>query len=302
MANLSAIDNPTTTTSRRARLWRPSVSMATFEGFLLYALLLLGSLFFIFPVVWMVSTSLKTIDEVSQSQLSLLPAVPQWSNYTKLFQDASFLLAYENSIFVILLALFGTVSSITLVAYSFARLEWRGRNFIFALMMSTLMLPPQATLVPQYVLFNELGWVPGFNPIIIPGFFAGGAAMIFLMRQFMLGLPKELDEAALVDGANPLQIWWFIILPLSRPAIATITVFLFVALWNNLFMPLIYLKNASLTTMPIYVALKFNQQESPIPWHDIMAASVAFVIPVMVVFLLTQRYFTEGIALTGRKG
>ncbi|MFC1961017.1 ABC transporter permease subunit, partial [Chloroflexota bacterium] len=105
-----------------------------------------------------------------------------------------------------------------------------------------------------------------------------------------------------VDGANPLQIWWYIILPLSRPAIATITVFLFVGIWNNLFMPLIYLKSAALTTMPIYVALKFNQQESPIPWQNIMAASVAFIIPVVVIFILTQRYFTEGIALTGRKG
>jgi len=160
----------------------------------------------------------------------------------------------------------------------------------------------QATLVPQYVLFHSLGWVPGFNPIIIPGFFAGGAAMVFLMRQFMAGLPRDLDEAAMIDGANPFQIFWYIIMPLSRPAVATVTVFLFVAQWNNLFSPLIYLKSASLETMPIYVALKFNQQESPIPWQDIMAASMLFVIPVLIVFILTQRYFTEGIALTGTKG
>ncbi|MEO1667371.1 MAG: carbohydrate ABC transporter permease [Chloroflexota bacterium] len=285
------------------REWiRTGMSMPSVGHFFLYVALISGSVFFLFPIIWMVSTSLKTIEEVSQAQLSLIPAQPQWQNYTALLQDSNFTLAYENSIFIIFIVLVGTIASISLVAYSFSRLEWRGRNVVFALMMSTLMLPPQATLVPQYVLFNALGWVPGFNPVVIPGFFAGGAALIFLLRQFMLGLPRELDEAAQIDGANPLQIWWYIILPLSRPAIATVTVFLFVAQWNNLFMPLIYLKSASLTTMPIYVALKFNQQESPIPWNDIMAASVLFVLPVMIIFVLTQRYFTEGIALTGRKG
>jgi ABC-type glycerol-3-phosphate transport system permease component len=203
---------------------------------------------------------------------------------------------------VVILVLLGTVSSITLVAYAFSRLKWRGRNVVFAMMMATLMLPYQATLVPQYVLFYELGWIRTFNPIIIPGFFAGGAALIFLLRQFMMGLPPELDEAAMIDGANPLQIWWYIILPLSRPAVATITVFLFVGQWNNLLQPLIYLQRPELYTMPIYVAQKNNLQESPIPWQEIMTASVLFVIPVLVVFILTQRYFTEGIALTGTKG
>jgi len=281
---------------------RTGLTMPSFGRFMLYVALISGSVFFLFPVIWMVSTSLKTIEEVSRAELSLIPAVPQWENYTALLRDSNFTLAYENSIFIIFIVLVGTIASISLVAYSFSRLEWRGRNVVFALMMSTLMLPPQATLVPQYVLFNALGWVPGFNPVVIPGFFAGGAALIFLLRQFMLGLPRELDEAAQIDGANPLQIWWYIIMPLSRPAIATVTVFLFVAQWNNLFMPLIYLKSASLTTMPIYVALKFNQQESPIPWNNIMAASVLFVLPVLIIFVLTQRYFTEGIALTGRKG
>jgi ABC-type glycerol-3-phosphate transport system permease component len=293
-------------TETSAMLQRPrrmrGLSMLNFGDFLVYVLLILGSFFFLFPIVWMVGTSLKTVEEVSQSQLNLLPEAPQWQNYENLFNDDRFILAYQNSVFIILLVLFGTVTSIALVAYAFSRLKWRGRNVVFALMMATLMLPPQATLVPQYVLFNQMNWVPGFNPITIPGFFAGGAAMVFLLRQFMMTLPADLDEAALVDGANPIQIWWYIVMPLSRPAVATITVFLFVGGWNNLFMPLIYLKSASLETMPIYVALKFNQQESPIPWQNIMAASVAFVVPVMVIFILTQRYFTEGIALTGTKG
>jgi len=272
------------------------------RALILYAILLAASLFFLFPMAWMTGTSLKTIDEVGQPQLNLLPAVPQWQNYSKLFADANFYRSYANSLFVVSMVLIGTVTSITLVSYAFSRLQWKGRNIVFALMMGTLMLPAQATLVPQYVLFYNLGWIRTFNPIVIPGFFAGGAALIFLLRQFMLGIPKELDEAAMIDGANPLQIWWYVILPLCRPAIATITVFLFVGQWNNLVQPLIYLQRAELYTMPIYVAQKNNLQESPLPWQDVMAASVLFVIPVLVVFFLTQRYFVEGIQMTGTKG
>ncbi len=272
------------------------------RALIIYAILLIASLFFLFPMAWMTGTSLKTIQEVGQPQLSLLPAVPQWVNYTKLFNDENFYRSYANSLFVVTMVLLGTVTSITLVSYAFSRLEWKGRNIVFALMLGTLMLPAQATLVPQYVLFYNLGWIRTFNPIIIPGFFAGGAALIFLLRQFMLGIPKELDEAAMIDGANPLQIWWYVILPLCRPAIATITVFLFVGQWNNLVQPLIYLQRAELYTMPIYVAQKNNLQESPLPWQDVMAASVLFVIPVLVVFFFTQRYFVEGIQMTGSKG
>lgn len=269
---------------------------------LFYAVLIGAGAFFLFPVAWMGGTSLKTIEEVSRAQLTIFPAEPQWSNYTKQLAEKNFYRAYGNSIYTVLMVLLGTVSSLVVVAFAFSRLEWPGRNVVFALMLGTLMLPAQATLVPQYVLFYELGWLRTFNPITLPGFFAGGAALVFLLRQFMLTLPRELDESAQIDGANPLQLLWLIIMPLSRPAIATVTVFLFVGQWNNLVQPLLYLQKAELFTMPIYVAQKNNLQESPIPWQDIMTASVLFVIPVLVVFILTQRYFTEGIALTGSKG
>ncbi len=270
--------------------------------FVFYALLVGAGIFFLFPVAWMGGTSLKTLEEVGQAQLTIFPETPQWGNYTKQLAEKNFYRAYGNSIYTVMVVLLGTVSSLVVVAYAFSRLEWPGRNIVFALMMGTLMLPAQATLVPQYVLFYELGWLRTFNPITLPGFFAGGASLVFLLRQFMLTLPRELDESAQIDGANPLQMLWLIIMPLSRPAIATVTVFLFVGQWNNLVQPLLYLQKAELFTMPIYVAQKNNLQESPIPWHDIMTASVLFVIPVLVVFILTQRYFTEGIALTGSKG
>ncbi|HRE47623.1 MAG TPA: carbohydrate ABC transporter permease [Aggregatilineales bacterium] len=270
--------------------------------FIFYACMAFLSLFFVFPLMWMAGTSLKTIEEVQQPQLNLLPAIPQWNNFGKLISEESFSRAYTNSIFIVTLVLFGTVLSISLVAFAFSRLDWKGKGLVFAMMMGTLLLPYQATLVPQYVLFHRLDWIQTFNPITIPGFFAGGASMIFLLRQFMLGLPKELDEAAMLDGANPLQIWWFVIMPLCRPAIATISVFLFVGQWNNLLQPLLYLQKSVLFTMPIYVAQKNNLQVSPLPWQDVMAASVLFVIPLLVVFFLTQRYFVESIALTGSKG
>jgi ABC-type glycerol-3-phosphate transport system permease component len=269
---------------------------------LLYAAMIAGALFFLFPLAWMVGTSLKTIDEVGRSQTTILPAEPQWENYTNLLHEEAFFRSYFNSVYVVVMVVLGTVTSVSLVAFAFSRLEWKGRGVVFALMMSTLLLPYQATLVPQYVLFHELGWVRTFNPIVIPGFFAGGASLVFLLRQFMLGIPKELDEAAMIDGANPPQIWWYIIMPLCRPALATISVFLFVGQWNNLVQPLIYLQKSELFTMPIYVAQKNNLQESPLPWQDVMAASVLFIIPVLVIFIFTQRYFVESVTLTGSKG
>jgi ABC-type glycerol-3-phosphate transport system permease component len=250
----------------------------------------------------MLGTSLKTIEEIQEPQIRLLPDVAQWRNYDKLLHEDTFYRSYFNSVYIAVMVVVGTISSVSMVAFAFSRLEWKGRGVVFALMMSTLMIPYQATLVPQYVLFHEIHWIRTFNPITLPGFFAGGASLVFLLRQFMLGIPKELDEAAMIDGASPFQIWWWVIMPLCRPAIATISVFLFVGQWNNLMQPLIYLQKPQLFTMPVYVAQKNNLQDSPIPWQDIMAASVLFVIPVLIVFIFTQRFFIQSVALTGTKG
>ena len=285
---------------------RPSLTfrwqMLGFKSLLLYFVLGVLSLFFLFPLVWMVGTSLKTVAEITQPQINLLPQSAQWSNYGNLVTQEPFIRAYTNSIFITAMVLFGTVTSISLVAFAFSRLEWKGRGIVFALMMGTLLLPSQATLVPQYALFYNLGWLQTFNPITLPGFFAGGAALIFLLRQFMLTLPKELDEAAFMDGATPLQVWWYIIMPLCRPAIATVTVFLFVGQWNNLLQPSIYLQRAQLFPMPLFIVFMNNDNVTPVPWQNIMAASVMFVMPLLIVFFLTQRYFVESVALTGSKG
>lgn len=256
----------------------------------------------VFPLFWMVSTSLKTDEEANAPKPVWLPARPQLDAYAQILSDRDWLGYIGNSVFVTILAVGGTLASVTIVAFAFSRLEWPGRNVIFYLMLSTLMLPLQATLVPQYVLFNQLDWINTFNPITIPGYFAGGAAMVFLLRQFMLSLPKELDEAALVDGASYGQIFWHVILPNVKPALTTVGLFLFVGHWNSLQLPLIYLQKRELQTLPMAILSLYNPQQTRQPWTLIMATSLLAVVPLVAVFLLVQRYFVESIVLTGTKG
>lgn len=268
----------------------------------LYLFLASGSLIMLFPLVWMILTSMKTFEEANAPQLVWIPENPQLTAYVEILHDPDFLRSYANSVFVTVLAVGGTLISVAVVAYAFSRIEWPGRNFVFFLMLSTMMIPYQALIVPQYVFFNKVGWIGTFNPITIPGFFAGGAAMVFLLRQFMLQLPQELNEAALIDGASHLQIWWHIIMPLSQPALATVATFLFVAHWNALLAPLVYLQTKSLYTLPVYVASLVNPQQTVQPWPTIMAASVLTTAPLLGAFLLAQRYLIGGIVLSGTKG
>ncbi len=269
---------------------------------LIYLLLIAGGLFTLFPLFWMVSTSLKTMEEANAPRVVWWPARPQLEAYARLLTDPDWLVYFGNSVFVTLLAVGGTVISISLAAYAFSRIEWPGRDVVFFLMLSTLMLPMQTTLVPQYVLFSRIGWVGTFNPITIPGFFAGSALYIFLLRQFMMSLPRELDEAALIDGANHLQIWWHILLPACRPILATVTIFLFVAHWNSLQLPVIYLTRRSLHTLPIAIAAMRNPQMVEQPWPTIMAASVLTLLPLVAAFLAAQRQVFESVILSGVKG
>lgn len=268
----------------------------------LYIVLILTSIVMAFPLIWMLLTSLKTYAEANAPKIVWFPAQPQLTAYLEILSEPEFIQSYFNSTFVAVLALLGTLISIAAVAYAFSRLEWPGRDVIFLLMLGTLMIPAQALIVPQYVFFNRLGWIGTFNPIVIPGYFAGGAAMIFLLRQFMLQLPKELDEAAFIDGAGHVTIWWQLILPLSRPALATVATFLFVGIWNSLLQPVIYLQTTSLYTLPVYVASLVNPQQSAQPWPTIMAASVLTTLPLMIIFLFAQRFILESSVMSGVKG
>lgn len=268
----------------------------------LYVLLTSSSIIMAFPLFWMISTSLKSPEEANSTRIIWIPTKILLDAYRFILTDPDFLRSYVNSIFYTVLALAGTLISIAAVAYAFSRVEWPGRNVVFFLMLSTMMIPAQALIVPQYVFFNKINWVGSFNPLIIPGYFAGGAAMVFLLRQSMAQIPKEMDESAFMDGASHLQIWWEIVLPLVKAPLATVATFLFVGFWNNLLGPLIYTQTTSMYTLPVYVAQLYNINSQVQPWPTMMAASVLTTVPLMVLFFFAQRYILEGVLITGLKG
>jgi len=273
-----------------------------FKRILLYFLLTGATLVMSFPLFWMISSSLKTLEETNSAGIVWLPKIPTLVAYFNIFKNTDFLRSYFNSVFYSSLALAGTLFSIAVVAYAFSRIEWPGKKVVFFLMLSTMMIPAQALIVPQYVFFNKLGWIGSFNPIIIPGYFAGGAAMVFLLRQSMAQIPKELDEAAVVDGASHLQIFWEVVLPLCKAPLATVATFLFVGLWNSLLAPLMYLQTVNLYTLPVYVSTLYNINLTVQQWPTIMAAAVLTTVPLIVVFFIAQRFILDGVVVSGLKG
>lgn len=268
----------------------------------LYIFLTAATIGMSFPLFWMISSSLKTIQETNSAGIIWVPKQPTLAAYTAIFQNPDFLRSYFNTVFYTTLALAGTLFSIAVVAYAFSRVEWPGRNLVFFLMISTMLIPPQALIVPQYVFFNKLDWIGTFNPIVIPGYFAGGAAMVFLLRQSMAQIPKELDESAVVDGATHVQIFWEIILPLIKAPLATVATFLFVGFWNSLLAPLMYLQTVDLYTLPVYVTTLYNINLTVQQWPTIMTAAVLTTVPLMVVFFFAQRFILESVVISGLKG
>jgi len=272
------------------------------QRIILYIVLTAATVVMSFPLFWMISSSLKTLEETNSAGIVWLPKEPTLAAYIGIFQNSDFLRSYFNTVFYVAFALTGTLLSIAVVAYAFSRVSWPGRNLVFFLMISTMLIPPQALIVPQYVFFNKLDWVGTFNPIVIPGYFAGGAAMVFLLRQSMAQIPKELDESAVVDGANHLQIFWEIIMPLIKAPLATVATFLFVGYWNNLLAPLMYLQTVDLYTLPVYVSTLYNINLTVQQWPTIMTAAVLTTVPLMVVFFFAQRYILESVVISGLKG
>lgn len=268
----------------------------------LYIFLTGATILMSFPLFWMISTSLKTLQEANSPGIVWIPKQPTLEAYINIFHNHDFLRSYFNTIFYTSIAMVGTLLSIAVVAYAFSRIEWPGRNVVFFLMLSTMMIPPQALIVPQYVFFNKLDWVGTFNPIVIPGYFAGGAAMVFLLRQSMAQIPKEFDESAFVDGANHIQVFWEIIMPLIKAPLATVATFLFVGFWNSLLAPLMYLQTVDLYTLPVYVTTLYNINLTVQQWPTIMAAAVLTTVPLMVVFFFAQRFILESVVISGLKG
>ena len=267
-----------------------------------HALLCLASLAMLYPLLWMLASSFKPENEIFASA-SLWPSSfsldAYWRGWTGV--QVSFGRFFLNSLIIAVLAVIGNVLTCSLAAYAVARLEFRGRNFWFALMLGTLMLPYHVTLIPQYVLFLGLGWIDTFLPLVVPKFLAVDAFFIFLLVQFFRGLPRELDEAAKIDGCSAFGIYWRIILPLSLPALATAAIFTFIFTWDDFFGPLVYLNDMSSYTVQLGLR-SFVDSTGKSDWGALFAMSTVTLLPVFALFVCFQRLLIQGIATTGLKG
>ncbi len=268
-----------------------------------YLLLTVAGLIFAFPLYWTVSSSLQTWQELRSFTPHLWPSAPQWSNYADVFQAVPFARWLANSFFVVAVTVPGTLITGTLTAYAFARFEFVGKNVWFVLMLGTMMIPTTVTLIPQYLLWFRLGFINTYVPLTILSWLGGSAFMIFLLRQFILSIPRDLDEAATIDGAGPLLILWRIIVPLMKPALTTVAILQFLGDWNEFFGPFIYLNRIELFTAAVgmrffqYIPLETTDPRD----HLLMVAAAVMTIPVVALFAVAQRYFIAGVTLSGLK-
>ncbi len=276
--------------------WARQQWLGRFVGHLLLATV--GLLFFL-PFFWLVSTSLKELDQIFSLPPVWIPHPIRWQNYPEALSYFPFLRQLSNTLIVACSTTALTLISSTLVAYSFSRLRWVGRNLCFFLMLITMMLPYQVTMIPLFIIYRSLNWVNSFLPLIVPHAF-GVPFFIFLLRQFFLRIPKDLDDAATIDGCSEVGILRDIILPLAKPALATVALFQFLGSWNDFLGPLIYLNDPDKYTLPLGIQVFVST--TGVQWSWMMAATTVLTFPVIILFFFTQRTFIQGIALTGIKG
>jgi len=273
---------------------------------ILYVLVISLCILFGFPLFWTLMSSFKTPVEMAAFPPVIIPKIFQWGNYNSVLVIPRIPVTVwaMNSAIVVTLTTLGTVITASVVAYSFARFEYRGRDALFMITLATMMLPAEVTLIPQFILFFKLGWINTLNPLWVPAWFGGGGFAIFLMRQFFLSLPRDLDEAALIDGAGYFRIFWSILLPLCKPILATLGIITLMDSWGDFIRPLIYLNSPSKFTVSIGLQFFKNSPEvggEPMQ-HLLMAACVLSMLPTIALFFLGQRYFVQGIVMSGIKG
>jgi multiple sugar transport system permease protein len=274
------------------------------KGFLsvriaVYALLILGAAMFCIPFLWTVSAALKTASEYHSDPERLIPKAPTIANFGKAWTALPFGVFVKNTILITLLCTLGQTLSSSLVAYGFARFEFKGRNLLFGLLLATMMLPGQVTQIPVFMIWRELHAIDTFVPLVLPSFL-GGAFNVFLLRQFLMNVPRELDEAAMVDGAGPVRVWWSVLMPAMGPALATVAVFTFLGQWQDFEGPLIYLNTPDHYTVAI--GLRMFQDTFGGDFEQVMAATLIHIVPTIIVFFVAQRYFVKGIATSGLGG
>ncbi len=272
---------------------------AIIQTIFIHAALIPAAFVFMLPFLWMLSTSLKPDTQLYAYPPVWIPNPLNWANYPNAVTYITFFLYLRNTLVISVTATIGAILSCSLVAYSLARIPWPGRHILFILTVATLMLPFQVTLIPLFLVFKNLGWVGDFRPLIVPHFF-GGALYIFLLRQFFMTIPMELSEAARIDGASEFRIYWSIILPLAKPALATVAIFEFIARWRDYLGPLVYLNDQKLYTLSLGL-YEYSSQYGR-EWGLLMAASVLITLPIIMLFFFLQKTFVQGITLTGIKG
>ena len=268
----------------------------------IYLILMAGAVVMLLPLLWTASTSLKTLDQLVVTRIELIPDPVAWENYVELFRIAPVLLNFRNTMIIVVAAEFGSLVMCSLVAYGFARMPFPGRDGAFLLLLSTMMLPGVVTLIPFFVMFDRLGWINTFLPLIVPRFLAHNPFYIFLMRQFFLGIPQDLSDAARMDGCSDFGIWWRIVIPTSKPVLAAVGIFTFQWIWNDFLHPLIYLGgNKDNWTLALGLnSLKGLEGENTT--HYMMAYSVLMIVPMVVVFAFGQNYMIRGVTFSGIKG
>lgn len=275
--------------SLRRRVWR----------IIVYLLLIAGSMITFFPFLWLIRSSFMEMSQIFIMPVEWIPRPFMWQNYPEALTVVPFGLYFWNTLKIVVGVLCGTVLSSSVAAFAFSRLRWRWRDRVFTMLLTTMMLPYAVTLIPTFILWTKLELVNTLVPLILPAWF-GSPFYIFLLRQFFMGIPYELDEAAYVDGASPLYVYAKIIVPLAKPALIVVSIFTFMGVWNDLLGPVIYLTDPNMFT--VAVGLAQFQGMYTAQWHLLMAASTVVLLPVITLFFIAQKYFIQGIALTGLKG
>lgn len=266
----------------------------------IYILLIIGTLITVLPLLWQVTISLKSSDAIFETVPRFFPNEFKFSNYSESFIKMNFLHYFFNTLFISVVAVFGTLLSSTLTAFGFSRLEFKGKGILFVLLVSTLMLPSQVTLVPMYITYANLGWIDTFLPLTVPHFF-GDAFYIFMLRQFFLTIPKDLDEAATIDGCGTFRIYWNILLPLSKPILLTVIILKFNFMWNDFMGPLIYINDSNKFTLSLGLYIFKSSEKYGTQWNYLMASATIMMLPVLLLYGLFQRHFIESVAVSGLK-
>ncbi|MDI3473379.1 MAG: multiple sugar transport system permease protein [Thermotogaceae bacterium] len=274
--------------------------MKTIKKIIIYLILISASISFLLPFAWLIRSSFMDIGQIFTLPPEWIPRPFYWQNYPEALTSVPFGRYTLNTLTILFFVEAGVLITATMSAFAFSRLRWKGRDKIFSILLTSLMVPYVVTLIPTFLLWKALKGIDTFLPLTVPAWFGGGMFNVFLLRQFFLTIPYELDEAAYLDGATPLQVLWKVIIPLSKPAILTVAIFTFMSVWNDLLGPIVYLNDPDKYTLAVGLSTFVGMYTGQ--WNYLMAASTVMILPPIILFFIGQRFFVQGITLTGLKG